>query len=99
MKSETSSAGSSLLSFKEAAQQLSCSVAALRKWKLQGRLPYVMIGRLVRVRASDVEDLAAHGLPKSAGTMSRVPGESQGRRSSKNPNLPHPINMRVAGPP
>lgn len=71
--SRAASLGSSLLSFKEAAHRLSCSEAALRKWKLQGRIPYVMMGRLVRIRASDVEALAVHGLPKAQEKLNRVP--------------------------
>jgi excisionase family DNA binding protein len=71
-KSETPRTGSALLSFKEAARRLSCSEAALRKWKFQGRIPFVRIGRLVRMRDSDVDDLAAHGLPGLQNTSKRV---------------------------
>jgi excisionase family DNA binding protein len=44
-----------LLTVKEAAEVLSCSQAAIRKWLYQRRLPRVKVGRLVRVRAGDLE--------------------------------------------
>ena len=44
-----------LLSVKEAAEVLSCSEAAIRKWLYQRRLPAVKIGRLTRIRQSDLE--------------------------------------------
>lgn len=53
-----------LLSVKEAAQRLSCSEAAIRKWLYQRRLPRVKVGRLTRIRQSDLERLLAHGLPQ-----------------------------------
>lgn len=42
---------------KEAAARLGCSVAAIRKWRYQKRLPYVKVGRLVRFRPVDLEQL------------------------------------------
>ena len=51
-----------LLSVKEAAQLLSCSEAAIRKWVYQRRLPAVKVGRLTRIRARDLEALVAKGL-------------------------------------
>jgi len=51
-----------LLSVKEAAQFLSCSEAAIRKWVYQRRLPAVKVGRLTRLRARDLEALVAKGL-------------------------------------
>ena len=44
-----------LLTVKEAAEVLSCSEAGIRKWVYQRRLPVVRVGRLVRVRATDLE--------------------------------------------
>lgn len=51
-----------LLTVKEAAHRLSCSEAAIRKWLYQRRLPRVKVGRLTRIRQSDLEGLLAHGL-------------------------------------
>ena len=44
-----------LLTVKEAAEVLSCSEAAIRKWLYQRRLPAVKVGRLTRIRPSDLE--------------------------------------------
>jgi len=46
---------------KEAAELLACSEAAVRKWIYQGRLPKVKVGRLTRLRQSDVEALISDG--------------------------------------
>ena len=51
-----------LLSVKEAAKLLACSEAMLRKWMYRGRLPRVKIGRLTRIRQSDLEALVRLGL-------------------------------------
>src|SRR5262245_30307123 len=51
-----------LLSVKEAADVLGCSEAAIRKWIHQRRLRSVKMGRLTRIRLSDIEDLLANGL-------------------------------------
>jgi len=51
-----------LLSVKEAADVLSCSEAAIRKWLYERRLPRVKLGRLTRIRQSDLEGLLTHGL-------------------------------------
>jgi excisionase family DNA binding protein len=44
-----------LVSVKEAARLLACSEAAIRKWLYERRLPRVKVGRLVRLRLSDLE--------------------------------------------
>ena len=44
-----------LLTVKDAAELLSCSEAAVRKWIYQRRLPHVKVGRLTRLRLSDVK--------------------------------------------
>ena len=44
-----------LLTIKEAAKFLVCSEAMLRKWIHQGKLPRVKVGRLARIRQSDLE--------------------------------------------
>ena len=51
-----------LVTVKEAAHLLSCSEAAIRKWLYQRRLPTVKVGRLIRLRLSDLEALIARGL-------------------------------------
>ena len=51
-----------LLTVKEAAKMLSCSEAAIRKWVYQRRLPVVKVGRLTRLRLSDLETLVERGL-------------------------------------
>jgi len=51
-----------LLTVKEAAELLACSEAAVRKWIYQQRLPKVKVGRLTRLRQSDVEALVNGGL-------------------------------------
>jgi excisionase family DNA binding protein len=44
-----------LLTVKEAAELLGVSEAGIRKWVYQRRLPIVKVGRLVRVRVTDLE--------------------------------------------
>jgi excisionase family DNA binding protein len=54
-----------LVSVKQAAGLLACSEAAVRKWIYQRRLPIVKVGRLTRLRQSDLEALVANGLSRS----------------------------------
>jgi len=51
-----------LLTVKEAAELLACSEAAVRKWIYKRRLRRVKVGRLTRLRLSDVEGLISEGL-------------------------------------
>ncbi len=51
-----------LLSVKEAAGCLGCSEALLRKWIYQGKLPFVKVGRLTRIRQADIEALMRVGM-------------------------------------
>lgn len=51
-----------LLTVKEAAQRLACTEAAIRKWLYQRRLPAVKVGRLIRLRETDLEAMIARGL-------------------------------------
>jgi excisionase family DNA binding protein len=51
-----------LLSIKDAAKCLACSEAMLRKWLYYRRLPTVKIGRLTRIRRSDLEAWLRVGL-------------------------------------
>lgn len=55
-----------LISIDEAAEILSVSRAAIRKWIYQRRLPAVKVGRLTRLRRDDVERVASGGLGTSA---------------------------------
>ena len=56
-----------LLSIKQAAELLSCSEGAIRKWVYQRRLPCVKVGRLTRLRPKDLEALVVKGLPGPPG--------------------------------
>lgn len=51
-----------LVTVKQAAQLLSCSEAAVRKWIYQRRMPVVKVGRLTRLRLHDLEALVSSGL-------------------------------------
>jgi len=53
-----------LVSIKEAAALLACSEALLRKRLYQRALPCVKIGRLTRIRKTDLEAWLRLGLPK-----------------------------------
>jgi excisionase family DNA binding protein len=44
-----------LVSVKEAATLMACSEAAIRKWMTQRLLPRVKVGRLTRLRVTDLE--------------------------------------------
>jgi excisionase family DNA binding protein len=52
----------SLLTTNDVARLLGCTPAAVRKWRAQGRLPAVKLGRLVRYRGDDVQRVASKGL-------------------------------------
>jgi excisionase family DNA binding protein len=51
-----------LLSVKDAATRLACSEALLRKWMYTGRLPFVKVGRLSRLREQDLDAWVRLGL-------------------------------------
>jgi excisionase family DNA binding protein len=50
---------SGLLTLAEAASLLRVKVSTLRAWVLRRRIPYVKVGRLVRLRQSDLSALIA----------------------------------------
>jgi excisionase family DNA binding protein len=50
-----------LLTVEEAAEALACSVAGIRRWISQRKLPVVKVGRIVRLRARDLEGLVTAG--------------------------------------
>ena len=56
----------SLLSIKDAAQRLACSEGMLRKWIHEKKLPTVKVGRLTRIRQSDIEAWLRLGLQASS---------------------------------
>jgi len=51
-----------LISIREAAKLLACSEALLRKWIHRRMLPTVKVGRLTRIRQSDLEAWLRLGL-------------------------------------
>jgi excisionase family DNA binding protein len=51
-----------LLTIKEAAGALACSEALLRKWLSRQVIPKVKVGRLTRIRRSDLESWVRLGL-------------------------------------
>ena len=53
---------SELLTLPEASVLLRLRVSTLRAWVLRRRIPYVKVGRLVRLRRSDVESLISNSL-------------------------------------
>jgi len=61
-----------LLTIGQAAVMLGATEAAVRKWISQRRLPVVKLGRLTRLRLSDLEVVVKHGLP-APGTHRRKP--------------------------
>lgn len=51
-----------LFTIREAAKFLACSEAMLRKWIHQRKLPHVKVGRLTRIRRSDLDAWVRLGL-------------------------------------
>jgi excisionase family DNA binding protein len=59
-----------LLSIKQAAGVLACSEALLRKWLSRRAIPRVKVGRLTRIRRSDLESWVRHGIrPAAKGSL------------------------------
>jgi len=61
----------SLLTIEEAAKALSVTPGAVRKWLHQRRLRPVKVGRLTRLRKSDVAAIVQDGLPALAKVVAR----------------------------
>ncbi len=61
-----------LLTLPEAASLLRLKVSTLRAWVLRRRVPYVKVGRLVRIRRADVEALIAASLVPARPTAAEV---------------------------
>ncbi len=53
-----------LVTIEEAAAILACTPAAIKRWLFERRLRRVKLGRLTRLRLSDVEAIAEKGLPR-----------------------------------
>jgi excisionase family DNA binding protein len=51
-----------LLTVRQGAKRLACSEAYIRKLVFERKLPFVKLGRAVRVRASDIQGLISAGL-------------------------------------
>ena len=61
-----------LLSVKDAAIRLACSEAMLRKWMYTGRLPFIIVGRLSRLREQDLDAWVRLGLaPQGVGRQGK----------------------------
>ena len=51
-----------MFNVQQVATKLGVSVATVRKWVLERRIPFVKIGSLVRFRPEDIEKIAREGL-------------------------------------
>jgi excisionase family DNA binding protein len=65
--------GSELLTVAEAANLLRLKPSTMRAWILRRRLPYCKVGRLVRIRRTDVDALIASSV---------VPARPYGRQEA-----------------
>jgi len=64
-----------LFSVKDAATRLACSPAMLRKWMYTGRLPFIKVGRLSRLREQDLDAWVRLGLAPQGGERQHKEGE------------------------
>lgn len=67
-----------LLTIPEAAAVLRLKVSTIRAWVLHRRIPYVKIGRLVRIRRSDAEAVVTAGLVSAQ--IPKLGAEDRGAR-------------------
>jgi excisionase family DNA binding protein len=51
-----------LLTIKEVARALSCTVSCLHRWRREGRIATVKLGRLVRFDEAELDRIAKDGL-------------------------------------
>ena len=65
-----------LVTVDDAARMLSCTPAAVRRWLSEKRMKRIKVGRLTRVRASDIADVIAHGLPERRSISTRRAAEA-----------------------
>jgi excisionase family DNA binding protein len=68
-------ADSGLLTIAEAAALLRLQPSTLRAWVLRRKIPYVKVGRLVRVRRADVEAFIAESVVPARPTTAEVHDE------------------------
>ncbi len=54
-----------LVSVPDAAKQLACAEASVRKWLTQNRLRRIKVGRLTRIRQHDLDAIIRGGLTSS----------------------------------
>jgi excisionase family DNA binding protein len=67
-----------LFSVKDAATRLACSEAMLLKWMYRGKLPFVKVGCLSRLREQDLDAWVRLGLaPRGEGGQDQQEGEGQ----------------------
>jgi excisionase family DNA binding protein len=68
-------AENSLLTVAEAASLLRLRPSTMRAWVLRRKIPYVKVGRLVRLRRADVEALIAASLVPARPAAAKVHDE------------------------
>lgn len=72
MPAELTETSAGLLTVAETAAILRLSVSAIRSWILSKRIPYIKLGKAVRIRRGDVDTLVAASL---------VPAKADSHRS------------------
>lgn len=70
---------SELLTVGEAADRLRLKASSVRAWILRRKIPYVKVGRLVRIRRADVEALIAESVVPARGESGAGYVQSNGR--------------------
>jgi|HubBroStandDraft_6_1064221.scaffolds.fasta_scaffold1000720_2 excisionase family DNA binding protein len=51
-----------LATFNQAAASWGCTVSAVRRWRREGRIAVVKLGRLVRIPEAEVDRIAREGI-------------------------------------
>jgi excisionase family DNA binding protein len=51
-----------LMKFNDVAKTLNCTVSCVRRWRREGRIAVVKLGKLVRVSEAEVSRIAKDGL-------------------------------------
>lgn len=69
---DSASGMGALLTLPEASSLLRLKTSTLRAWVLRRKIPYLKIGRLVRVRRADVEALIAESVVPARPTTAEV---------------------------
>jgi excisionase family DNA binding protein len=57
----------SMLTLNDVARTLNCTVSCVRRWRREGRIAVVKLGKLVRVPESELDRIAKEGLGPVAG--------------------------------